>query len=161
MVEPVHPIPVEQQPLQQYEELRETFPFSWPLLEWLPYLKRILAVWGGGVLLISPLLWGSFAGDWVHFALGSLLAANALLNLLLLHLYLGWAYVRRRLAQVRIPYEESGWYDGGMYAKSEAEVAQHRLIVSYQIEPILQRLRRSFWWVLGLSGLLALGWLLG
>lgn len=158
MVESSHPIPAEQQPLQQYEELREAFPFRWPALEWIPYLKRILGVWGVLALLISPLVWGSFAGDWGHFASGSLLGANALLSLVLMHLYLGWAYIRRRLVQVRIPYEESGWYDGAIYAKSEEEVAQHRLVVSYQVDPVLRRVRRSFWGVLGLSGLVALCW---
>ncbi|MEN9224578.1 MAG: CGLD27 family protein [Thermostichus sp. HHBFW_bins_43] len=155
---PSHPIPAEQQPLQQYEELRQAFPFCWPVLEWIPYLKRILSVWGAVLLAISPLVWGSFAGDWGHLVSGSLLGANALLSLMLVHLYLGWAYVRRRLVQTRIPYEESGWYDGAMYAKSEEEVAQHRLIVSYQIDPVLQRLRRSLWGVVGFSGFVALLW---
>jgi len=66
--------------------------------------------------------------------------------------------VRRRLVQPRIPYEESGWYDGAMYVKSEEELAQHRLIVRYQVEPVLQRLRRSLWGVVGLSALTALLW---
>ncbi len=158
MANPSHPIPAEQQPLQQYAELREAFPFCWPALEWIPYLKRILGVWGAVMLAVSPLVWGSFAGDWGHFASGSLLGANALLSLVLIHLYLGWAYIRRRLVQVQIPYEESGWYDGALYAKSEEEVAQHRLIVSYQIDPVLQRLRRSLWSVVGLSGLVVLLW---
>ncbi len=158
MVDPSHPIPAEQQPLRQYAELRESFPFSWPVLEWIPYLKRIFAVWGATALAVSPLVWSSCAGDWGHFASGSILGANALLSLVLLHLYLGWAYVRRRLAQARIPYEESGWYDGAIYAKSEEELAQHRLIVHYQIDPVLQRLRRSLWAVAGLSGLMALLW---
>lgn len=48
-----------------------------------------------------------------------------------------------------------------MYAKSEEELAQHRLIVRYQIDPVLQRLRRSLWGVVGLSGLVALLWPLG
>ncbi|MEN9221330.1 MAG: CGLD27 family protein [Thermostichus sp. BF3_bins_97] len=158
MTDPSHPIPAEQQPLKQYEELREAFPFCWPVLEWIPYLKRILGVWGAVLLAISPLVWGSFAGDWAHFAFGSLLGTNALLSLVLIHLYLGWAYIRRRLVQARIPYEESGWYDGAMYAKSEEELAQHRLLVSYQIDPVLQRVRRSLWGVVGLSGFVALLW---
>ncbi len=158
MAESSHPIPPEQQPLRQYEELREAFPFCWPALEWIPYLKRILGVWGMVFVGISPLVWGSFPGDWGHFVSGSLLGANALLSLLLLHLYFGWAHIRRRLLQVRIPYEESGWYDGGMYVKSEAEVAQHRLVVTYQVDPVLRRVRQSLWGVLGLSGLVAVGW---
>jgi len=161
MLDPSHPIPAEQQPLRQYAELREAFPFSWPALGWIPYLKRIFGVWGAVVLAVSPLVWSSFAGDWGHFVSGSVLGANVLLGLVLLHLYLGWAYVRRRLVQAQIPYEESGWYDGAMYAKSEEELAQHRLIVRYQIDPVLQRLRRSLWSVVGLSGLVALLWPLG
>ena len=158
MVDPSHPIPAEQQPLRQYAELRESFPFSWPVLEGIPYVQRLVGLWGATALAVSPLVWGSFAGDWGHFASGTVLGANALLSLVLLHLYLGWAYVRRRLAQARIPYEESGWYDGAIYAKSEEELAQHRLIVHYQIDPVLQRLRRSLWAVVGLSGLMALLW---
>jgi hypothetical protein len=45
-----------------------------------------------------------------------------------------------------------------MYVKSEEELAQHRLVVRYQVEPVLQRLRRSLWGVVGLSALTALLW---
>jgi hypothetical protein len=158
MANPSHPIPAEQQPLRQYAELREAFLFRWPTLAWLPYLRRLLGVWGAVAVGILPLVWGSFVGDWGHFTLAWILGANALLGLVLLHLYLGWAHVWRRLVQPRIPYEESGWYDGAMYVKSEEELAQHRLIVRYQVEPVLQRLRRSLWGVVGLSALTALLW---
>lgn len=70
-------------------------------------------------------------------------AAGASIGLafILLRLFLGWGYVYDRLFSSTIIYEETGWYDGQRWEKSELELTQHRLIASYQIEPILQRLR--------------------
>jgi len=61
----------------------------------------------------------------------------------LLRLYLGWSYVCDRLSQETIGYEESGWYDGQTWTKPPEVLSRDRLIVSYQVQPILQRLQRT------------------
>ena len=69
--------------------------------------------------------------------------------LALVRLYLGWSYVCDRLTSPTIFYEESGWYDGQTWTKPPEVLTRERLIVTYQVQPILQRLQRTF-------GLLAL-----
>lgn len=69
--------------------------------------------------------------------------------LAVMRLYLGWSYVRDRLMRPTIFYEESGWYDGQTWTKPPELLTRDRLIVTYQIQPILQRLQRT-------SGFLAL-----
>jgi hypothetical protein len=58
-------------------------------------------------------------------------------------LYLGWRYVRDRLWSPTIFYEESGWYDGQAWTKTPELLARDRLVVNYQLRPILTRLSRS------------------
>ncbi|HEY9882587.1 MAG TPA: CGLD27 family protein, partial [Thermosynechococcaceae cyanobacterium] len=56
----------------------------------------------------------------------------------------GWTYIQSRLSAATIFYEESGWYDGQLWAKPPAMLAQDQLVVTYQIQPILKRLTRTF-----------------
>jgi hypothetical protein len=79
----------------------------------------------------------------LKFLICSTLGACFLAILVVLRLYLGWSYVRDRLKKDRIFYEESGWYDGQTWLKPRAMVDRDRLIVNYQIKPILQRLRNT------------------
>jgi ABC-type uncharacterized transport system auxiliary subunit len=62
---------------------------------------------------------------------------------------LGWSYVSDRLTSPTIFYEETGWYDGQNWSKPPEILTRDRLIVTYQVHPILQRLQKT-------SGLLAL-----
>jgi hypothetical protein len=80
----------------------------------------------------------------VQFLLCGGAGAGVFLALTLLRLYLGWSYVRDRLLRETIFYEESGWYDGQTWTKPPEILTRDRLIVSYQVQPILQRLKRTF-----------------
>jgi hypothetical protein len=79
-----------------------------------------------------------------QFILFAAAGAFVIPGLALLRLYLGWAYVQRRLLDPAIFYEESGWYDGQMWEKPPEVLAQDRLVVSYQVQPILERLKKTF-----------------
>ena len=46
-----------------------------------------------------------------------------------------------RLRQATVPYEESGWYDGQLWVKPEEICNRDRLIVDYEVKPVLQRIR--------------------
>ena len=84
-----------------------------------------------------------------QFILCGAVGASLGVVLTLVRLYLGWSYVCDRLAGATIFYEESGWYDGQTWTKPQEILTRDRLIVTYQIQPILKRLQRTF-------GLLAL-----
>jgi hypothetical protein len=71
-------------------------------------------------------------------------AASVSIVLVLVRLYLGWFYVRDRLYSPTVFYEESGWYDGHTWTKPQEVISRDRLIVTYEIKPIFQRLQITF-----------------
>ncbi|NEQ26577.1 MAG: CGLD27 family protein, partial [Microcoleus sp. SIO2G3] len=85
-----------------------------------------------------------FAKHPLQFLLSAAIGASILPTLALLRLYLGWIYVRDRLIQENIFYEESGWYDGQTWTKPAEVLQRDRLIVTYEIQPLLIRLKRTF-----------------
>lgn len=146
------PVPTEQQPLNEYTNLRESWFYRWATLDRRGYIIPFVWIWGLGWLLVSPIAASSFSPSkyLVQFLLTSALGAGCILALPLLRLYLGWFYIRDRLSRDKIFYEESGWYDGQIWEKPAEVVARDRLIVTHQVEPVLKRLNVTF-------GLLAVG----
>lgn len=143
---PVCPVPTEQQPINEYQELRNSWFFRWATLDLWGYVKPILILWSISWLVSGPVAAASFAPakHLAQFLLFASMGAFVLPLLALVQLYLGWVYVRDRLAQPIVPYEESGWYDGQVWAKPEEVLQRDRLIVTYQIQSILDRLKLTF-----------------
>ncbi len=140
------PVPEEQQPINEYQELQESWFFRWVTLDLTSYITKLLCVWGLSWFVWAPVAAVSFAPKkyLVQFILCASAGSGVFLVLTLLRLYLGWSYVRNRLLKETIFYEESGWYDGQTWTKTPEIFTRDRLIVSYQIQPILQRLKRTF-----------------
>jgi hypothetical protein len=156
------PVPVEQQPIQEYEQLRDSWFFQWATLEQVPYWRKFAWVWVWGWIFVGPIAAASFPPQKqpIFFGLAGVLGSSLLVALVLLRLYLGWFYIRDRLKAEKVFYEESGWYDGQIWPKPPETLARDRLIVSYQIEPIMRRLRRTAF-ILGiLVGGDSLAWLI-
>ncbi|MCA1995299.1 MAG: CGLD27 family protein [Coleofasciculus sp. S288] len=142
----VCPVPAEQQPVNEYQELKDSWFFGWVTLDLQGYIRKLVWVWVWSWLITSPVAAASFAPQkyLMKFMLCGTAGAGAFLALTLLWLYLGWRYVRDRLLQETIFYEESGWYDGQTWTKPLEVLTRDRLLVSYQVQPILQRLKRTF-----------------
>ena len=58
-----------------------------------------------------------------------------------LRLYLAWLYIYDRLMNASVTYEESGWYDGQTWIKTNEVLIQDRLIGVYEVLPILEKLQ--------------------
>lgn len=140
------PVPEEQRPINEYQDLKESWFFRWATLDRIGYLKPILILWAFSWIISAPVAAVSFppAKYLPQFLLFASAGALVLPGLALLRLYLGWAYVQRRLLNSAVFYEESGWYDGQMWEKPPEVLAQDRLVVSYQVQPILGRLKKTF-----------------
>ncbi|HEY9600086.1 MAG TPA: CGLD27 family protein [Allocoleopsis sp.] len=140
------PVPLEQQPINEYQELKESWLFRWGTLDLRDYIIKLAWVWGWSWLVAGPVAAASFSPNkhLVQFLLCGGAGASVFLTLMLLRLYLGWSYVRDRLLRETIFYEESGWYDGQTWTKPPEILTRDRLIVSYQVQPILLRLKRTF-----------------
>jgi len=161
------PVPPDQRPLQEYEQLRQSWFFAWPTdqpgtgdgngsadglsggirlgralaLSWLLALGPSLLV-ASGSLALSRHPW--------RLGLAAAVAAVVLPLLLLLRQWLGWTYVHRRLVAEEVDYEESGWYDGQVWEKPAAWRQQDLLVARHQVQPVLARLIRSMAIALGL-----------
>ena len=141
----VCPVPAEQQPLRQYEELTASWFFRWPSTSFAALSRRLAQGW----LLLLPitLLVASGSIPLRHdvprlFAAGAV-SALVLPLLLLVRQWLGWTYVHRRLMRERITYEESGWYDGQEWEKPLEWREKDLLIAQHQVRPVLGRLLRA------------------
>ncbi len=150
------PVPLEQQPLNEYEELKSSWLFRDCTLSLREYITKIAWILSFCSIVAAPIAAASFPPQKyiAQFILSSAAGASIGIVLVLVRMYLGWSYVRDRLESPVIFYEESGWYDGQKWAKPEEILTRDRLIVSYEIKPILQRLQLTFG---GLAGLFIAG----
>ncbi|MGD1901056.1 MAG: CGLD27 family protein [Geitlerinemataceae cyanobacterium] len=142
----VCPVPEEQQPLNEYQELNESGFFqscSAPLGQ---YFKTLAWVAFPSLAIALPVSAASFSPEKypLEFVLASLAGAVVSLTFAVVRLYLGWDYIRNRLESPTVFYEESGWYDGQTWTKTPEIRARDRLVVEYQIQPIVRRLKRTF-----------------
>lgn len=148
----VCPVPSEQRPINEYQNLKESCFFRWATLDLRSYLVGIVRLWSLSWLFVSPVAAASFSPARYPEKFGLIASAGAslVLALILLRLYLGWSYVCDRLLRETVFYEETGWYDGQLWTKPPEEQVKDSLIGTYQVQPVLQRLRRTF----GFLGLL-------
>ncbi len=140
------PVPLEQQPEYEYQQLQDSWFFSWVTLQPRSYVKKILCLGLGLLTIAAPIAAASFPPTEypLKFILSSLGGSGFLSTLFLVRLYLGWSYLRDRLYKAKISYEESGWYDGQIWEKPPSMLDRDRLIVTYEIQPILWRLQKTF-----------------
>jgi hypothetical protein len=55
------PVPTEQQPINEYQELKDSWFFSWVTLDLRSYIMKLAWVWGWSWLVAGPLAAASFA----------------------------------------------------------------------------------------------------
>ncbi len=139
------PVPLEQQPVNEYENLKISGFFRWSTLETATYRRKLAWIAFWSALLISPIAAASFPLKKYPLLFGLSCGIGAILAILLLltRMLLGWYYIQERLNAETIFYEESGWYDGQTWQKPLEVLTRDRLIVSYQIAPVLRRLHHT------------------
>ncbi|WOK94418.1 hypothetical protein Cni_G03120 [Canna indica] len=139
-------VPFEQRPVNEYAALKDTTLYSWGELSPGNFFVRL-----GSLSLITftilgaPIAAASFSPskDPLKFVLAAGIGTLLLVALVVLRIYLGWNYVGNRLLSAVIPYEESGWYDGGMWVKPPEVLARDRLLGSYKVKPVIKLLKQT------------------
>ncbi|MEO0013019.1 MAG: hypothetical protein RLZZ535_1408 [Cyanobacteriota bacterium] len=154
------PVPLEQQPIYEYEQLKESWLFDWGILAVGQYNRKVAWVAFWSLLFVTPLSMSLFspAKAPLEFLLSSLMGISLLTALFLSRIYLGWQYVKERLQSDRIFYEESGWYDGQTWLKPKTMLNRDLLVVNYEIEPILQRLHKTYALIAGIIAVSSVSW---
>lgn len=139
------PVPTDQQPLREYQQLLTSWFFAWPSTSATALLRPLGVAWFLAFLPAWLVASGSYAlrRHPLPLLLAALVVALLLPLLLLVRQWLGWSYVRQRLMRERVEYEESGWYDGQVWEKPLAWRQRDLLVVKHQLQPVMDRLRRA------------------
>ncbi|KAJ9555975.1 hypothetical protein OSB04_010589 [Centaurea solstitialis] len=141
------PVPPEQQPINEYQSLSTSSPFSWASGDFVEYCSRLVATGVGFALFVGlPVSWyGSVGVGWdpIQRILGALCSGILAVTLAVVRMYLGWAYVGNRLLSATVEYEETGWYDGQIWVKTAEVLARDRLLGSFTVKPVLNRLKNT------------------
>ena len=156
------PVPKEQQPVNEYEELQSSGFFGWAKLAPAKYITKLVWVGIWSSILIAPLAEASFsiAKFPIQFGICTIGGCTIFIALAVVRLYVGWNHVRSRLNSETVFYEESGWYDGQTWIKTPEILARDRLLVSYEVQPIINRIQLTFATLLGTAIGCASLWLL-
>ncbi len=138
------PVPLNQRPLNEFNNIKTSGIISWPLLEKTIFYKRLLFSWIIGTPLSLIISYGSdyLKNNIFYLTIISFTGSLFLPLLLLCRQWLSWIYIYKRLNSENIEYEESGWYDGQIWEKPIDWRAKDLLIAQYQVKPILDHLRK-------------------
>ena len=157
MSDPKCPVPIEQQPTNEFIELSKSVIFSWPKTKKSLFLV-LIKFWIVAFVLFLIISSGSvyFKTSLLKYILLSFFCSLTIPLLVLIRLYLGWNHVFKRLSSEKVEYEESGWYDGQVWIKPLVLKEKESLIASIEVKPILKNLIQilSIILVLALSGIL-------
>ncbi|URE15057.1 hypothetical protein MUK42_36172 [Musa troglodytarum] len=137
------PVPLDQQPVNEFQSLSTSLPFSWAAADLRLYSSR-LALTGASFALLVGLPVSAFGTGSLsdpRCALGAVSAGLLAVTLAVLRMYLGWAYIGNRLLSATVEYEETGWYDGQIWVKTPEVLARDRLLGSFSVKPVLSRVK--------------------
>jgi Conserved in the green lineage and diatoms 27 len=140
------PVPKEQQPINEYQELQNSWFFGWAKLAPAKYITKLIWVGVWSLIVTAPLAEASFsiAKSPIQFGVCAIGGSLVFITFAAIRLYLGWIHVKERLYNESVFYEESGWYDGQTWIKTPEILDRDRLIVSYEVQPILKRIQLTF-----------------
>jgi len=151
------PVPIEQQPTNEFIELSKSNIFSWPKTK-KSLVLVLIKFWIGTFLLFLVISSGSvyFKTSILKYILLSFFSSLSIPLLISIRLYLGWNHIFNRLISEKVEYEESGWYDGQVWEKPLVLKEKESLIASIEVKPILKNLIQIFSIisVIALSGIL-------
>lgn len=139
------PVPLEQQPTNEFIELSKSRIFSWPKTK-KSLIQILIKFWLGAFVLFLIISSGSvyFKTSTLRYFLLSFFSSLSIPLLISIRLYLGWNHVFKRLISEKVEYEESGWYDGQIWEKPLVLKEKESLIASIEVKPILKNLIQIF-----------------
>lgn len=145
------PIPEDQKPLNEYIETKGNPWTKWTMFSSSNYFSELVKqiVFIGlflGIFFLPPLEKLTFQD------------CAFVLSLVLLTMNLGFTFLLFRLFALhnrfkasRLFYEEASWFDGQIWEKPFSLIKNDKLIITQKIQPILQRLLRTFSFFLGMN----------
>lgn len=136
------PVPKDQRPINEYMKLVQSDFFNWPILTESFLKKKIINLFFLFFTIALPFssLFINFNKSIIKLLLVNSAVSSFLVILIILRLLLGWNYIKQRLNDSKVFYEESSWYDGRIWTKSKSILFQEKLIHMYQVLPIIKKI---------------------
>jgi hypothetical protein len=139
-------VPEGQRPVNEFLDLLRQPLFGWASEETgtTGLVIRLAAVYAVVFAVICyPIAGATFTeeGYFIQKLAASNVGALLLTLFLLIRLYSGWGYVGSRLKSTVIEYEETGWYDGDVERKTEAEKKRDQFLYQSKVKPVEDRLK--------------------
>ncbi|KAK6927285.1 CGLD27-like [Dillenia turbinata] len=127
------PVPLDQQPINEYQNLSDSFPFSWASGSVADYYNRLIFTGVSFAVLVGlPVAWLGVINpesEPLKVVLGAVSSGVFAVTLAVVRMYLGWAYVGNRLLSATI------------WVKTAEVLARDRLLGSFSVKPVLSRLK--------------------
>jgi Conserved in the green lineage and diatoms 27 len=157
------PVPKEQQPINEYQALQQSWFFGWGKIDRSQYGYKMLRIWLFGMIITGPIADVSFGWQQqpLYFALAGMGGALLFVGLTTTYLYTGWSHIDRRLRAESIVYEESGWYDGQTWTKTAEILARDRLLAIHEVQPVMKRIKLTFLTLLSAIFIGMVAWQIG
>ncbi|KAA8521283.1 hypothetical protein F0562_011971 [Nyssa sinensis] len=100
------PVPLDQQPINEYQALSTSFPFSWASGDFVEYCSRLFVTGASFALFVGlPVSWLGSVGpesEPLKLVLGAVSSGLFVVTLAVVRMYLGWAYVGNRLLSATV-----------------------------------------------------------
>lgn len=100
------PVPLDQQPINEYQALSNSFPFSWASGSLVEYCARLFVTGASFALLVGlPVSWFGSVGpksEPLRLVFGAASSGFFVVTLAVVRMYLGWAYVGNRLLSATV-----------------------------------------------------------
>ena len=138
------PVPFDQQPLNEFYALKDSCFFSFFGWRFSDYLYSLFIILFFLIISSIPFIFSITVYSWTRLFVTELFYVISIIALILIRLYLGWSYILDRLLSATVFYEESGWYDGQIWIKTSEILTKDRLIATYYVLPLLQRIKYTF-----------------
>ena len=138
------PVPKEQRPINEFNNISNSWIISWPLLSKKEFYRKMIISWFLTLPLALIISYGSnsLKINSFNYIIISSIEAFILPIFLLLRQWLSWNYVLKRLISEKIEYEESGWYDGQTWLKPIDWRSKDLLIAQHEVKPILKHIQK-------------------
>ncbi|MDJ0635259.1 MAG: CGLD27 family protein [Xenococcaceae cyanobacterium MO_188.B29] len=149
------PVPSEQLPVNEYQDLKESKFFRWAVLDRPKYAAKLLAVWISS-LLVSLFIFTAQSLPYdiaLSDFLWSGIVAKTIVLLCLCQLYLSWHEIYSLLIDKKIIYKFARNSRTMMWQKPPSMLMRDRLIGRFQVRPILKRIKQTIFLLLLLLGL--------
>ena len=137
------PVPPSQVPLNEFNQLKDSWFFSWAIKKNNTLYINLLAAW----FISFPFSLVIQNGSWelrhniIKLILTSIFTSLLVPQFVLIRQLLGWSYVFKKLTSEKIEYEESGWHDGQVWEKPKYWKQKEYLIAQFEVKPVLKLLR--------------------